>query len=313
MSFEINILTNEQHPVIVLKDAITGCEAEIFALGGLLNAFSIIVDGKKTNVIDGFESVNDALQNITPAFKSTKLSPFVCRMNNGEYRFDNQQYKIDKFYLAPHAIHGIVYDAVFDIVSTNADDNKAELELRYAYNATDKGYPFAFDITICWKLEANHILSVTTTVQHNNAFEIPYADGWHPYFTLGASIDACSLQFDSKLMLEFDDTLVPTGKKIKDERFLHGSSLQGIFLDNCFELDKLGISNCVLQNEQLQLTIQPDASYGYLQVYTPLHRKSIAIENLTAAPDAFNNGIGLLLLQPNKAYSFTTSYILNTL
>jgi aldose 1-epimerase len=45
-----------------------------------------------------------------------------------------------------------------------------------------------------------------------------------------------------------------------------------------------------------------------LQIYTPEDRKSIAIENLSSAPDAFNNGMGLLVLEPGETKMFTTTY-----
>ena len=116
---------------------------------------------------------------------------------------------------------------------------------------------------------------------------------------------------ESTSLLEFDETLLPTGKKIEDKRFSGGGSLDGIFLDNCFELEGTSPS-CILSNDALQLTIQPDASYPYLQIYTPPHRNSIAIENLSSAPDCFNNKIGLTLVQPEKLYLFSTSYTLKT-
>jgi len=61
----------------------------------------------------------------------------------------------------------------------------------------------------------------------------------------------------------------------------------------------------------LQLNIIPASSYPYLQIYTPPHRDSIAIENLSSAPDAFNNRIGLIIAKPNEKYVFTTTYQLN--
>ena len=313
MSFSVIINTKEPFPIITLLDQQTTCQAEIYAFGGLLNSFSIFAKGKNTNVIDGFISVADAIENISNGFKSAKLSPFVCRMNQGKYSYNNQSFKIEKFYLPPHAIHGLIYDALYEIVSTTIDENKAEVVLQYTYNSMDKGYPFNFTTEIIWKLEANQKLSVTTNVQHNNTHEIPFADGWHPYFNLGTSVDECSLQFDSNTMIEFDETLIPTGKKQEDNRFFTGKSLLGIELDNCFELNDTKQPACILQNKNFKLTIQPDKSYPYLQVYTPPHRQSLAIENLSAAPDAFNNGMGLLLLKPNEQYSFTTSYILNVL
>jgi aldose 1-epimerase len=48
-------------------------------------------------------------------------------------------------------------------------------------------------------------------------------------------------------------------------------------------------------------------------VYTPPDRKSIAIENLSGAPDNFNNGISLLMLPPGKPKGFSTSYTIEVL
>src|SRR5882724_2794081 len=113
MAFETSVLPQPGHPVITLTDLETGCQAEIYGFGGLLNAFKIPIGKGLINVVDGFSSVQDAINNITNGFKSTKLSPFVCRMNKGEYVFENKTYTIQKFFLAGHAIHGLVYDAAF--------------------------------------------------------------------------------------------------------------------------------------------------------------------------------------------------------
>jgi aldose 1-epimerase len=52
----------------------------------------------------------------------------------------------------------------------------------------------------------------------------------------------------------------------------------------------------------------PSDSYPYLQIYTPPHRKSIAIENVSGPPDAFNNGMGFVTLEPGQSALFTTTY-----
>jgi len=309
MPFEVSINEQQVFPVITLKDTDTGCEADIYAFGGLLNAFRIPVKNNLVNVVDGFDSILDAKKNIATGFKSTKLSPFVCRMYEGNYRFNNTAYHVNKYYLNGHAIHGLVFDEVFTIVSTKATPKEASVTLTYQYLGTDKGYPFPYNIILNWKLEAGNKLTVATTLLHHNLEPIPIADGWHPYFTLGDSIDNCTLQFNSIEQLEYDVDLLPTGKKIADTRFINGSSLQGISLDNSFELDASGAQpQCVLSNELLRLTIEPDYSYPILQVYTPDHRKSIAIENLSGAPDNFNNGMGLILLPPGQSKTFITSY-----
>jgi aldose 1-epimerase len=85
--------------------------------------------------------------------------------------------------------------------------------------------------------------------------------------------------------------------------------LKNISLDNCFELSfDEPLPHCTLSDTRLGLAlyIYPERSYPYLQVYTPEHRKSIAIENLSSAPDAFNNNMGLIELGPEDSQAFTT-------
>ncbi|MCU0323040.1 MAG: hypothetical protein MUE72_11525 [Chitinophagaceae bacterium] len=208
MAFTVEINQESSYPSIILKDNSTGCFAEVYALGALLNAFHIPTSNGFINIIDGFTSVNEAAVNMTNDFKSAKLSPFVCRMKEGKYSFNSNEYTIEKFYLEPHAIHGIIYDAAFEIVASTANDDYAEVILKYNYTASDKGYPFNYTTIICWKLKNNFELSVTTTAEHYNTFAIPFADGWHPYFTLGETVDTCTLQFDSNEQVEFNATLI---------------------------------------------------------------------------------------------------------
>jgi aldose 1-epimerase len=310
MSFEVFIDHRQNSPVITLKDHQNQTTAEIYAFGGILNAFSLHIDGKNMNLVAGFDSVSDAKENITNGFKSAKLSPFVCRMGLGKYKWDEETFQIEKWFLGKHAIHGIIYDAVYQIQTTKADENSASVELYYSYPGNEKGYPFQYLIQLLWKLEKGNKLSITTTITNASTIAIPISDGWHPYFTLGDSVDDYTLQIDTNQQVEFDTELIPTGQMINDERFTNGQLMNGIFLDNCFLLDqKVDHPKCVLSNKKLQLSIEPTINYPYMQFYTPEDRKKIAIENLSSAPDAFNNKMGLHILEPQETINFSTSYV----
>ena len=309
MSFEVFVDHRQNSPVITLKDHQNQTTAEIYAFGGILNAFSLNIDEKNQNLVAGFESVSDAKENITNGFKSAKLSPFVCRMGFGKYNWEEEPFQIEKWFLGKHAIHGIIYDAVYQIQTTKADENSASVELYYSYPGNEKGYPFPYLIQLLWKLEKGNKLSVTTTITNASVLAIPISDGWHPYFTLGDSVNNYNLQIDTTQQVEFDTDLIPTGKLIKDERFIKGQLLNGLFLDNCFLLDKtIKHPKCVLSNKKIQLIIEPTINYPYMQFYTPDDREKIAIENLSSAPDAFNNKMGLHKLEPQDTINFSTSY-----
>jgi aldose 1-epimerase len=310
MAFEIIVEEALNYVVITLRNTETKHEAEIYSFGALLNAFRFPFGNSVINIVDGFTSPSEAGQHITPFFRGARLSPFACRLENGHYRFNEVDYRVEKFYLGAHALHGLLYDAVFGIKESRTDQESASIILHHHYDGSDNGYPFEYDTEVEWKLSEGNMLSVTTTVRHNNSFAIPYADGWHPYFTLDTTVDECFLQIDSNEMLEFDKELIPTGKVIADDRFRTKAYLKDVALDNSFILDtQQAQPGCRFSSERLQLAILPDGSYPYLQVYTPDDRKSIAIENISGAPDCFNNGIGLRMIPPNEAVSFTTRYI----
>ena len=91
MNFEAIVTNEQQHPIITLKN--NNCSVDIYAFGGLLNAFYVITKNGVLNVVDGFSSVKDAILNITPGFKGGFLSPFTCRMNNGQYEYNGVENK----------------------------------------------------------------------------------------------------------------------------------------------------------------------------------------------------------------------------
>ena len=314
MAFITILNETAEHPVIILKDSVTGAEAEIYSFGALLNAFRIPAKQGLQNLIDGFESISDAKKNITNGFKSAKLCPFVCRLNNGSYRFTDTPYQVQKHFLAEHAIHGLIYDGIYRVARREEFISYASVTLIYEYKGEDPGYPFSFETSVTWKLEEGNRLTVSTAILNQNSVPIPMADGWHPYFSLGGSVDEWTLQFSKSTQLVYDAGLIPTGEKIEDTRFINGSLLAGIQLDNGFEWEYPAEKNqCILSSPFLKILIEPDAGYPVLQVYTPPHRKSIAIENLSGAPDNFNNGIGLSILSPGESQVFQTSYAVTVL
>jgi aldose 1-epimerase len=264
--------------------------------------------------VDGFLSPEDAEKNIDKTFKSAKLSPFVCRLREGKFTHSGNEYKVEKFYLGRHAIHGLIYDSIFEIMETKADDKSAAVKLCTDYKGTDPGYPFSYHITVTWGLESNHKLTAITTVEHTNREPIPIADGWHPYFKMDMPADECTIQFDSDTQPEFDNELLPTGKIKKDNRFLKKTSLKNIELDNSFILDtEIENPACILRGKELQLIISPGKSYPYLQIYIPHHRKSIAVENISSPPDSFNIDSWQTFANPGEQMIFSVTYQLQTL
>jgi aldose 1-epimerase len=307
MNFSFSIKKDDVFPVVILKDEQQKTEAVIYTFGALLNSF--IIDGRQ-NIIDGFGSCSDAKENVTNGFKSCKLSPFVCRLNNGEYVFQNRQYKTGKFFIGEEAIHGLLYDAAFDIIDSGANNNSAHVTLQYLYSEKDEGFPFKFLCEVTYQLEERNKLTITTIITNKGYKEMPLCDGWHPYFNFSQSINNLLFTINAEEILEFDDKLLPTDKIFPFNKFQTSQKLNDTFFDNCFVLKNLNEAACVIDDKKnkLRLEILPMKNYPYLQVYTPPHRNSIAIENLSSAPDAFNNRMGLTILKPSESKTFTTAF-----
>lgn len=310
MVFSTEVKEHKEGKVIYLKDTGSDCIAEIFSFGALLNSFIVKAKNRYLNIIDGFESIKHATLESTNGFKSAKLGPFVCRLHKGTFEFENTAYTIEKFYLGDEAIHGLIYDAPFEIVRFFADEHAAEVTLLYLYNNKKQGFPFNYSTEVTYRLSANCSLTLITKVINEDNKNMPLSDGWHPYFKLNNKVDELLIQLNSNTLLEFDNRLLPTGKSLPDNRFEEPVLLGGTFLDNSFIVKNFDGPACILTNpaEGLQLNIIAGENYPILQVYTPPHRNSIAVENLSSPPDAFNNGMNLITLQPGESKIFTTTY-----
>jgi aldose 1-epimerase len=298
---------------VILKDNSTNTHATILpACGAILHDFVSFDNDKEFNVIESYISANDFKENVeSKGFLGTKLSPFVCRLHLGTYHFAEKKYKIEKFYLGKSALHGLLYNKAFRIISETANDLHASITMKYEYRAEDAGYPFNYDCIVTWQLENDNKLSVTTECINKDEGLIPMQDGWHPYFDLGDSIDELQLEFQSKEMVEFNSELIPTQNLIPYAEFNSLKKIGDLFLDNCFTLNMDTCQPmCVLRNpaKKIEIEIHPEKSYPYLQIYIPPHRKSIAIENISGAPDAFNNGMGYATLEPGESVLFKTTY-----
>jgi aldose 1-epimerase len=281
--------------------------------GAILNRWQVQMHGKLWDVMVGYDSKQDFADNCeSKGFRSCKLSPYVCRIpDNGHWEYDGQSLHIGKFDLAGASIHGLLYNLPFEVSFFEATDEHAILVLQHHYTATDPGFPFPYFMEVVYYLLPDNSLKITTTVYNQHKGPIPMADGWHPYFSLGRPIDELFFEMASDQMVAFDNRLIPTGELKPDNRFEFLHTLDGVQLDHCFLLhNPLFGPACQLVNTQdkIALTITAEDNYPYLQIYTPPHRKSIAIENLSAAPDAFNNKMGLIILEPDEQINFSTTY-----
>ncbi|TDH23048.1 aldose 1-epimerase [Segetibacter sp. 3557_3] len=314
MPFKTNIPSASNPGIIVLTDSATGSFVEIYTLGALLNQYCVKHESQLVNVIDGYHSPTEAITGIKSTFKSAKLSPFPGRLRNNSYRFGERMYTLPSNW-GGHAINGLLYDQEFAITETRNDDHCAVVRLAVLYDGNCEGFPFSYKCEVEYELQPDNMLKLTTCIYNTGDKLLPIADGWHPYFTLGGSINDYQLEFQGKQSIILDHDLIPTGELIPNDNFSAITTLGNVHLDNSFVLNFAECQPmCVIRNpkNRLAVEIRPSRSYPYLHVYTPPHRQSIAIENLSAAPNTFNNGIGLRVLEPGQSGCFTTTFVTKT-
>ncbi|NIG57274.1 aldose 1-epimerase [Chitinophaga sp. Cy-1792] len=310
MRFSIHSFNEAGFDLVALTDSLTGTTVTVIpAHGALLHSFKVKKGNNELNLIDSYKDLADMQLDLTNSFKNVKLSPYACRIKDAKYTFNGNDYTLQQTVAPGRAIHGLLYNAPFKVTATAADDSSAVLTLEYTYQQEDAGYPFPYHCKAAYTLLPGNELEVATTITNQGTATMPLMDGWHPYFTTGTSVDELELTFASKEIVEFDATLIPTGNVLPYTEFAKGKKLAGIELDNSFVLDFVRpqpLATLFDPVKDIRISFFPGENYPILQVYIPPHRRSIAIENLSGAPDAFNNGLGLVKLDAGEEKVFST-------
>lgn len=240
------------------------------------------------------------------------LSPFTGRIPEGIYKFSGtkQTLKINK----PSenvAIHGLVYDKEFSHLETEISQDHASIsfELEISEN-TLCGYPFSLKLVKKITL-SDKGLEVKTMATNTGTTDLPFGDGWHPYFVLSGAtsvIDEYVLELQAKSIFRNNTKKIVTSKQKlpKQSKLNPGNGvLSSRVFDNCYtdiKRTKDGIGEACLYSNQLKLVLWFDKSYSFVQIYTPDDRKSVAIEPMTCPSNSFNNEIGLRIIKPGRMF-----------
>ena len=123
---------------------------------------------------------------------------------------------------------------------------------------------------------------------------------------------------DAEQWLEADQRKIPTGRLLSvagtSYDFREPRRLEGVAMDTAFtglERDRGGIARAELGSGDggRRVTVWMDGHFDYLMLFTgdglaaDERRRSIGIEPMTCAPDAFRNGLGVLVLEPGEHVS----------
>ena len=243
------------------------------------------------------------------------LIPFPNRINHGMYVFNGVTEQLPLSEPArQNAIHGLTRWMNWRAVRHEEDLVVMSLVL----HAQD-GYPFVLFLLETYELTSEG-LRVQTDAQNIGSTALPYGHGHHPYLTVGTNlINPDILRLPAKSYFLTNDRLIPippavsvagtpfdfrTPHTIDDVRMDTG------FTDLIFDEDGFARVKLAAPGESPHVTVFMDSNHRFLQVFTgdalpaSAARRSLAIEPYTCAANAFNNGLGLRVLQPGE--SFTT-------
>ena len=136
---------------------------------------------------------------------------------------------------------------------------------------------------------------------------------------MGTLIDQALLKMPALLRLEANDRLIPTGRLLPNRGtpfdFLELRPIGSLSMDTAFanlipDSDGLVRVHLEAPGGDPRVTLWMEPVYPFLMVFTPdaipdvaRRRRSIAIEPMTCAPNAFRNRDGLLVLQPGESWN----------
>jgi aldose 1-epimerase len=254
------------------------------------------------SVIEGYQTPEELVENAWS--KNIVLFPFPNRIKDGQYTHEGKIYQFPINNIdTGNAIHGFSSNVKMDVTKVEATENEGILTCAYTHDGSHTGYPFRFTFQITFILRGSS-LDVEMAFTNDDSVEIPVGLGWHPYYRLSEKSDDTFLQMPDNQLVEIDERMIPTGSKADFKDFETSTQIQDGFLDNGFYIkNQTQNAAVILSSAEGKLTCWQETGEGkwnFVQVFTPPHRKSIAIEPMTCNVDAFNNKDGLTVLPPNE-------------
>jgi len=232
------------------------------------------------------------------------LLPWPNRIRDGVYTLDGREHRLPlNEPERGNAIHGLVRWSSWTPVEEAAD----RVVLRHVLRP-QPGYPFTLELRVEYSLGSDG-LTVRTTAANAGADPCPYGAGSHPYVAV-RSVDDAVLGLPASSILESDERGIPVGSSPVEGAFDFRAPrpLGSVQLDHCFtdlERDEDGYARVGVDDT----TLWVDESYPYLMVFTgdalpaAERRRSIAVEPMTCAPNAFASGDGLVVLEPGEEHA----------
>ncbi|MCB9496840.1 MAG: hypothetical protein H6686_08160 [Fibrobacteria bacterium] len=297
------------HPLLRLQDPLTGSWVEVLPTrGATIHQIALAKEQEAPREI--LQPMRTAVEVQKQRWaKGAQLAPWPNRIQDAVYEFQGTTYHPFRSFRSQggHAMHGTVMQETFSRVPP-PEGFGLSLELKAE---GWQGYPWPLTMSVhLGFLDGGFRMDVHLT--NRSTSEAPIGHGWHPYFTLGRDVRECELELPRGIRLGMSERAVPDGSRSRWERF-QGPELVGPdFLNDCIEIDPTtprAITRLRDPRTGEGLEVWQDVEelgYRYVQVFTHPRRHCLAIEPMSCAPNAFQNGLGLRTLAPGETMRLST-------
>lgn len=233
------------------------------------------------------------------------LLPWPNRIEDGAYTFGGADHRLA---LSEPALRNAIHGLTRWVSWTLEEQTPNTVSLMYRLMA-QTGYPWTVDMHVLYDLSADG-LTVTVTATNLSTSPAPYALGAHPYLTVGEDgIDAWELTLPAATRVTVDERMLPVQREsVADGPFdfrVARPIKQAVF-DHAFtDLDRGpdGRAEVTVRDPRSgrAVVLWMDGSHTWAQVYSgdtlgDQARRSLAVEPMTAGPNAFRSGADLVVL-----------------
>ena len=270
----------------------------VVEVGATLREYS--VDG--VHVLDGF-----AEDEMCSGARGTPLMPWPNRLRDGAYEFEGHTQQVALTEPGKrNAIHGLARWRNWVPVEATPASVRMELLIH-----PEPGYPFALLCAAEYRLTDSG-LEVTLEGRNVGTARLPYAAGHHPYIraTDEATVNSSSLRSPARTRLVVDERQIPTGERVPasfTELDPIGEHVLDVPLTD-LDRDPDGLARVVLAGPKRTVNLWMDDGFPHLMLFTgdtlaaPERRRGLGVEPMTAAPNAFQSGDGLVVLKPGESH-----------
>lgn len=282
------------------------CRATIATRGA--GPSSLTLDG--ADLLEGYEVTGESAE--APFFANLVLAPWPNRTDGASFEYAGEHHQLELTEPGKNtALHGLVADRVWPVTSTTSDSVTLELSV-----SDEPGWPWPFRLSVTYQVTDSGLQA--SFAMRNDAEEpMPAACGFHLYpSALGAPTDDCTLTVPDHTVLPLDVRGLPAGPEQDDTVALpaRDNRLAGALLDHCLHPTPGDTPpQFVLRRPDgagVALTTSPELSW--FQVFTPdaaagmpypgrPDGRAVAVEPMTAPPDALNSGVDLVVLEPGES------------